>query len=263
MANLYTNDIYSYFSHLIFTHTGMIYNDSDYYRLDARIKQLMTDLNSPDIGTLIDLLKNNWSLDKKKILINICTNNETYFFRDVKPFKAISQSLYKEFTSNKKTIYLWSCACSTGQEIYSLLMQIQEDHGPQALDRIVIDATDISNRALEIAKKGIYNKAEMSRGLSESLKNKYFQTEDNHFWKIDEKLRKNVRFADFNLIDGHYIRDKYDIIVCRNVLIYQNTEKKQLILEKIFSSLHSPGYLLMGAGESMIGIKTEFKQEQV
>jgi chemotaxis protein methyltransferase CheR len=242
----------------------MVYSPSDYYRLDSRIHELIkiNDVCSPE--ELYSVYKNNPSPNQMVVLINQATNNETYFFRDMKPFMVFSKKMLPKILECYPTeeIRLWSAACSTGQEAYSILMSLQNAYDPLTMARITVDGSDISTRALQKAKSGIYNGLDVQRGLPASLLVKYFSQLDSEKWQFNQQLMSKASFFEFNLLNGFFSSEKYHIIFCRNILIYQDQENKIKILGNLHQSLKKGGYLVMGSGESLIGLETPFETVQ-
>lgn len=254
-------EIYKFFADYIFQQSGMVYSHNDYYRLDARINELIKKYSVPCAEDIYKLYKEKITPDMKEALINVATNNETFFFRDVMPFTVLSKDVIKELLSNAKNnpIKIWSAASSTGQEAFSILMSIHDTHGDVGLDKCNVFASDISTEALSKASYGIYNGLDVQRGLPTTLLIKYFSKEENGNWKIKKNILQKINFFEFNLLKDKYPESKYHIVFCRNVLIYQDKENKTLILNNIHEALLPGGYLFMGNGESLIGISTKFE----
>lgn len=258
-----SNQVYKFFAEYIYKNTGIYYSENDYYRLDARLNALMKEFQCKDADELYQIFQANIKPEMHQLLINLSTNNESYFFRDNKPFNMLTKSLIADQCKNQKPISIWSAGCSTGQEAYSMVMSIMEAYPQYNLQNLNIDASDISSKVLAKAKSGIYDGLEVQRGLPITLLMKYFEQTEDENWLIDSKVRSRVRFFEFNLYSAMYPINRYDVVFCRNVLIYQNSENKKAILEKIYGALKPGGYLLMGAGESLIGMKSELKQVNV
>ncbi len=256
------DEVYKFFSDYIFQHSGMVYSASDYYRLDARINELVKIFSAKSVDEVYDMYKKNITPDMKAVLINISTNNETYFFRDVKPFSVLTKQVLPEILAKipTGTISIWSAASSTGQEAYSMLMGVQSSAISSAFSRLSLFCSDISTDALNKAKKGIYNGLDVQRGLPVSLLMKFFTQGEDENWQINKDIMAKTRFAEFNLLKDAFPKESYHIIFCRNVLIYQEKENKAAILKNLYSSLKPGGYLFLGNGESLIGIDIKFER---
>lgn len=250
---------YEFFSQLIFKLSGMAYEEKDFYRLDGRLNSLAKKYKVENLDELIKLF-NNPDQDKIKELINEATNNETYFFRDKKPFEFLTESFLPQLVERKPSgpVYFWSCACSSGQEVYSTLMSLH-DKFPEIAKRLSFKATDISAEILEKARKGNYTNLEIQRGLPIKKLMKYFKNQEDSSWTFKDEYRKGVTYSEFNLLSPNFPLEKFDVVFCRNVLIYQNQENKNLILNKIYECLSEGGILILGAGESLLGIDHKFK----
>lgn len=257
-------EVYKFFSQYVFENSGILYKESDYYRLDSRINTLVKSFNLGDAEQLLKMYQGNITPRMHDELIDLFTNNETYFMRDLKPFMALAKGMLpalREQSGILSSINIWSCACSSGQEIYSILMALDSFGSPELFPLVRIDATDISKEVLSRAKAGIYSGLEVQRGLPAAFLLKYFiKSEDNKCWKIKPDLKSRVSFREFNLLKDSYPLNKYDIIFCRNVLIYQDMENKKKILNDIYHALRPGGYLVFGAGESLIGIDLPLQQ---
>ena len=252
--------IYDYFAKFVFEKTGIFYPEKDYYRLDSRINKLISEYQCKDAKEVYDKFQTNRSTDMEQFLINICTNNETYFFRDDKPFKALTEdilpNLQKQYPG--ASLSIWSCASSTGQEPLSVIMSILEKFNSTI--RFSFDATDISTTALAKAKKGKYTNLDVQRGLPITLLVKYFESVDGGDWQAKPEILSKVKYSEFNLFSTNFPINKYHVIFCRNVLIYQDSKNKAQILEKLAKALVPGGYLVMGAGESLIGTGVNLEQ---
>ena len=188
------------------------------------------------------------------------TTNESLFFRDNKPFDqfkaAVLPGLMKA-RENQKRIRIWSAACSSGQEPYSLCMLIKEA-GPSLADwRFDITATDISMEMINKAKAGIYTQFEVQRGLPITMLIKYFK-QNGDKWILDSGVRSMVRYQPFNLLESPASLGQFDIIFCRNVLIYFDQETKGKVLDGIADQLSDDGVLYLGGAETVLGITDRF-----
>ncbi|OUR96375.1 hypothetical protein A9Q84_08460 [Halobacteriovorax marinus] len=255
-------EIYKFFADYIYNHSGMTYLEKDYYRLETRLRSLVKLFELKSVNEVFDLYQGSVTPDMHAVLINISTNNETYFFRDIVPFKILTEYLIPNIQETKAvgTINVWSAAASTGQEIYSILMSLSEKY-PDLLSKMTFEASDISCEALDKAKLGLYNGLDVQRGLPIAQLMKYFEQLSDENWQVKQEFTRKVNFFKFNLLKEEYPKAKYDIIYCRNVLIYQDMPNKQLIVNKLYASMKPGGYLVLGNGESFIGLETKLKRE--
>lgn len=255
-----TDEVYKFFADYIFQNSGMVYTTSDYYRLESRINELVKIVGANSVEEVYQMYKKNITPDMKAVLINISTNNETYFFRDVKPFTVLSKNVLPElFTkSGIGMLNIWSAASSTGQEAFSMLMGANTVLSDAEFARLIIYASDISTDALNKASKGIYSGLDVQRGLPIASLMKYFSQVDNENWQINKNILSKVKFFEFNLLKDKFPKDFYHVIFCRNILIYQGKENKNIILNNIYDALTIGGYLFLGNGEGLIGIDTKF-----
>lgn len=257
--------IIDFFANYIKDQLGIVYERSNYYQLEKRLEELAKSEKCANLEELLAKAKMGIYGEFKTKLLDLATNNETSFFRDPKIFEMIEKEVFPHFIKNgMREIRVWSAASSFGQEIYSVLMLQQElalGTRPEIREFV---GTDISEKALNKATQGIYNHIEMGRGLTPHLQNKYFTpTKDPNHWQVKIDLRKKVQFKSQNILDSFTGLGKFDLILCRNILIYQNVESKTKIIDRLFDQLTEHGVLVMGVGESMIGLSTKFEQLNV
>lgn len=250
---------YKFFADYIFDNSGIYYSADDYYRLDSRIKSLCEHFKLETAAELYNKYQGSITNEMHNLLIDTATNNETYFFRDNKPFTAVLE-VVKNFVAEKGHCKIWSLGCSTGQEPYSILMTLLENG--VSLDQVSLRASDISDQALAKAKSGTYNMIEIQRGLPAMMMVKYF-TQNDREWQIKEELRNRISFDKFNIIKDIYPAAEFDLVLCRNVIIYQTVENKKKIVANIFDALKVGGFFGMGSGESLIGIKVDSKAAKI
>ncbi len=207
-------------------------------------------------------------------VISAISTNETSFFRDSHPFESVRAKVFPQFLEKQRSartrssgkVRIWCAASSTGQEPYSLAMLISEYANSSEgrgldLSRVEIIATDISNKALEAARKGIYSTMDYSRGLPSNYR-KYFKRKGSD-WEVDPKIRAMVNFRKLNLVDSFSHLGDFDFVLCRNVLIYFDSETRLGIVNRIADMLGEDSYLLLGASEGIIGQTDHFVAEYV
>jgi chemotaxis protein methyltransferase CheR len=197
--------------------------------------------------------------------VDALTTNETSFFRDFHPFEALRKEILPrliQLRGGVKQLSIWSAACSTGQEPYSLAMLIRE-HFPEIRDwKLSIIATDLSPTVLKVATEGAYSQLEVNRGLPAAYLVKYF-TKEGDRWLIRPELKRDVEFRGMNLIQPWPIFPPLDLVFIRNVMIYFDVETKKTILRRIRNCLLPHGYLSLGTSETTINIDPEFRPVSV
>jgi len=194
-------------------------------------------------------------------VVEAMTTNETFFFRDKLPFDHFRDTVMPALIaarSREKRIRIWCTAASTGQEPYSLAMLIKGMGAAISGYRIDILATDLSSEILEKAKNGIYTQFEVQRGLAVQLLVKYFD-QIGESWQLAPELRSMVQFRPINLLNDFSALGTFDVVFCRNVLIYFDQDTKTAVLDRIARQMSDDGYLVLGAAETVIGLTNAFK----
>lgn len=256
--------MYKILSEMIEKETGIVYGESDYDRLKFRVEKLKELLQVGSDEELVRKFQNSPGSDLQSLLVSTSTNNETSFFRDRKPFEILTSFILPEIFKTKTTrsIKLWCVATSTGQEPYSIAMKVKDS--PDLKDvYFEIKASDIDDEVLKKAKAGLYQQPEIQRGLPIQYLTKYFNQKEATSWEIKTEVKALIHFFHFNLISGFYPSAEYDVIFCRNVLIYQSMENKTKVVNGLFQALKPGGFLVLGGSENLIGIKSGFKMVQV
>lgn len=237
---------------------GILLGDNKHYLVQSRLNKMVAADNVSSLGDLVGRLKRERSGGAlREQVIEAMTTNETFWFRDNHPFNILAEQVLPDFSKCKRrTPKIWSAACSTGQEPYSISIIVQEylRQNSGALADVQITATDISPAVLENAKTGYYDAMALARGLDTDIKNRYFVHDKAHFeerWQVREELRRRVRFTHANLLASYTPLGKFDVIFCRNVLIYFSGESKIDILKRMADSLNPGGYLFLGASEAI------------
>ncbi len=216
------------------------------YLFEMRLKPLMRELECHSLKELSEKLPlhaENASFQAS--FVEAMTTNESMFFRDVHPFDALRHHVFPAL-KEKENVELWSCACAAGQEAYSLAILAEE----AGLKDYQILATDIDNTMISRAHEGIYTQFEIQRGLKTEQMLNYFTSTDAHHWQVKQRLKKNITFMQDNLLFPRYNK-KYDVILCRYVLIYFDEATKLRIVNMLRDMLKSGGILLLGSAETM------------
>ena len=241
---------------------GIVLGDNKQYLVYSRLNRLLTAFKYASFGELISDLKKDKSRELTDKIVEAMTTNETSWFRDIHPFNTLKERILPELAKTQRNpIKIWSAACSSGQEPYSIGITVQEFQmsNPGLLKSDVqIIATDISPAMLRVAEKGRYEDLAMARGLTPERKKRYFK-ETPSFWQINPAISSKVQFRSLNLLQSYALLGRFDVIFCRNVLIYFSTESKQDIITRMAKTLNPGGYLFLGGSESISGVETGLK----
>lgn len=256
------SEILIYFSKLIEKELGIVYAEHNYFQLENRLENIVNNLKLESVQVLYEKAKNDFSGQFKQQILDAATNNETSFFRDQKVFEALEKILIDNVS--KKNYRIWSAASSSGQEAYSIAMIFEKLNLTLNLNlNYQIIGTDISEFILNRAKKGQYSSLEVARGLSEEHLQRFFKKDEDSKWIVLNKLSKNIEFKKQNLKDDFSSLGTFDLIFCRNVLIYQSIESKINIITRMTNLLENEGIFILGSGESLYGLSSQYEQETV
>jgi chemotaxis protein methyltransferase CheR len=240
---------------LLEARTGQQLTLSRRWRIETALSSLLRERGISTLDELITILVMGKEPSLSQKVVEALLNNETYFFRDRSPFDLLQRHALPELArlrEKTKRLRIWSAGCSTGQEVYSLAMLFAED--PSKWNGWTIDVlgTDVSTGCVDRARAGTYTQFEVQRGLGINQMIRWFE-ECPDGWRAVEALRKPVRFQVHNLLEPPPHPGGFDIVLCRNVLLYLNPEKKTLAFDRIASGLAEDGWLMLGAGETVIG----------
>jgi len=247
------------FSKYILEISGIALDVGKEYLLETRLGPILNRLGCGSYVELLRIAKSDFKKELENEIIDAISTNETYFFRDKSPFQLLQHKIFPDLidkrssktTGLKPTIRLWSAANSTGQEIYSIAMTLLEMGVNPKNYNIRLYGTDISDAAITQASYGLYNKFEVARGLDPLRLNKYFDKHEERF-KIKDELRAMAQFKKMNLMKPFIGMGKFDIILCRNVMIYFTSADRRKIYQNISKVLEPDGYLLIGSTESLV-----------
>jgi chemotaxis protein methyltransferase CheR len=256
-------DVLIFFSKWIESNLGIIYEEHNLYQLQDRLDQIAKHFNLKSSIEVWQKAQSGISGEFKQLLMDVATNNETSFFRDKKFFDCLASDIIPSLSveaGDLSKLNIWSVACSTGQEPYSVAMILSEMANTKKVNPPKIMATDISSRVIEKAQSGVYTELEVGRGLPLELRDRYFKFDQNKKWILSRQIISLVEFQKLNLRDNIVMPRKFDLILCRNVLIYQRVEAKVAIIDQIVKFLRPGGIFLMGSGESLIGLSKNFEQ---
>lgn len=246
---------------LVRERSGLVLSEDKAYLLESRLTPIMRKQGMNALEDLISAVKTKREEGLIGEIVEAMTTNESLFFRDSKPFDQLKTLIFPQLLkAREKTrkIRIWSAACSSGQEPYSVAMLIKEAGAAFTGWDIEIVATDLSVEMLTKASAGIYSQFEVQRGLPITLLVKYFK-QDGDKWEIDPKLRSMVKFKPFNLMSDPKILGRFDIVLCRNVLIYFDQDLKRQVLNQISNVMADDGALYLGGAETVLGITEKFQ----
>lgn len=251
---------FDFVSQLVYKRAGIVITPDKGYLLDSRLGPLARREGLPSIEDLIQVVRARREERLMALIVDAMTTNETFFFRDKTPFDHLKEEILPKLSAARRggRIRIWSAACSTGQEPYSIAMMLDQHPALSAGVVVEIVATDISERTLEKARSGLYSQFEVQRGLPIQLLMQNFTQADDQ-WRISERLRQRVTFRKLNLLDSFAPLGRFDVVLCRNVLIYFDGPTKADILTRIAAQLAPDGYLMLGAAETVIGVTTAFE----
>lgn len=243
--------------------SGIVITPEKAYLVDNRLAPIARRTEHDDVAGLLATLRSKQEENLLRDVTDALTTNESFFFRDQKPFDAFRDLMLPQILETKahtRSLRIWCAACSSGQEPYSLAM-ILRDHAAKIEGwKIDIVGTDISHTILERAKAGSYTQFEVQRGLPVKYLVQYFQ-KDNDLWTIADELKQMVNYKFFNLLEDPVGQGTFDIVFCRNVLIYFDPETKTKVLDGIAKSMLPAGFLTLGAAETIFGLTDAFTTE--
>ncbi len=266
MSSEINQEEYRAFKEFLQEASGILLGDNKQYLVKSRLRRIMAENNFVTLGDLVQRLRQNPRSALRETVIDAMTTNETLWFRDTHPFRILEERLLPELAAQNSSqpIRIWSAACSTGQEPYSLAMVIDEyrRRNPGRLRRpIEIIATDVSKPVVDAARQGTYELLALGRGLSADRQKQYFTQLPSGSWQVKKEIRDMVTFREHNLLE-RFSFGKFDVVLCRNVLIYFSSDLKKDILMRTHGVLKTGGYLILGASESLNGLNPYYEMVQ-
>jgi len=248
---------------LLEARTGQQLTMSRRWRIETALAALLRERSIPSLDELITILVMGREPSLATQVVEALLNNETYFFRDRAPFDLLARAALPKLMQRRATtkrLTIWSAGCSTGQEAYSLAMLFAEDPLKWAGWTIDILGTDVSEAVVRRSREGQYSQFEVQRGLGINQMIRWFEETENG-WRAVEPLRRNVRFQVQNLLEPAPHPGKFDIVLCRNVLLYLNAERRGVVFDRIADAMAPDGWLMLGAGETVIGQTRRFEAD--
>jgi len=244
--------------------SGLSLDAEKAYLAESRLQPIIQRAGLSDLGALVKRLLSGADPELVRDVVDAMTTNETFFFREREPFDNFRKVIMPQLLRARKEVQrirIWCAACSTGQEPYSLAMLLDEETHRLTGWNVEILATDLSRSVVAAAREGVYTQFEVQRGLPISQLLRYFRQEGDR-WRINEHLRSRVRFDEFNLLSDHGELGLFDLIFCRNVLIYFDVPTKQNVLNRMARIIAPDGYLVLGTAESVVGLTDAFVAHQ-
>ncbi|MFG8450118.1 protein-glutamate O-methyltransferase CheR [Pseudomonas aeruginosa] len=245
---------------------GIVLGSNKQYLVSSRLNKLMEQQGIKSLGELVQRIQTQRG-GLREMVVDAMTTNETLWFRDTYPFEVLKQRVLPELikANGGQRLRIWSAACSSGQEPYSLSMAIDEFEKTnlgQLKAGVQIVATDLSGSMRTAAKAGEYDTLAMGRGLSPERLQRYFDAKGPGRWAVKPAIRSRVEFRALNLLDSYASLGKFDMVFCRNVLIYFSAEVKRDILLRIHGTLKPGGYLFLGASEALNNLPDHYQMVQ-
>ena len=249
------------FSGLVKERSGLVLSKEKLYLLESRLIPLARKRGLSGLEDLAAAIRTRREEPLLAAVTEAMTTNESSFFRDLKPFEYFRNLVLPKLLERraaKRSFRIWSAACSTGQEPYSIAMCLREEAARLGGWRVEIVATDLSTEVLEKAKVGMYSQFEVQRGLPIQMLMKYFK-QVNEMWQVDASIRAIVKFRQHNLLGTATWLGSFDVVFCRNVLIYFDQPTKRLVLERISRIIPADGFLFLGGAETVLGVTEAFR----
>jgi chemotaxis protein methyltransferase CheR len=242
--------------HFLSHSSGLSLDADKGYLAESRLAPTIERAGVANLGELMRRLNTRTDPELSQAVIDAMMTNETFFFRDRIPFDNFRRTILPQLLETRRgvrKIRIWCCACSSGQEPYSLAMILDEEAQKLVGWNVEILATDLSRSVLAGAREGLYSQFEVQRGLPISHLLRYFRQEGER-WRINEHLRSRVRFEELNLLSDFQKLGRFDVIFCRNVLIYFDVATKKTVLDRLAQALTPDGFFVMGAAETVVGL---------
>jgi len=246
---------FKFLSDILYKRSGLTLTEEKIYLIESRLMPIARAQGLVDIPQLCNVLKTKATEPLLVEITEAMTTNESSFFRDIKPYEHLRNVLLPmqmQRLAAGKSMRIWSAACSTGQEPYSIAMCLAEDAAKMPGWKFDIVASDLAKKVVDKAREGIYSQFEAQRGLPIQMLVKYFASRPDTSWQIKEHIRAMVQFQTHNLLEDYTRLGKFDIIFCRNVLIYFDDKTKGQVTERMARTLSKGGVLLLGSTESLV-----------
>lgn len=246
----FTESEYNSFRDFLARSSGIVLGDQKQYLVVSRLGRLARTCGFSSLSELLARLPYDRKLAQDAI--EAMTTNETSWLRDRHPYINLRDHILPELAKTSKVLKFWSAACSSGQEPYSISMMVEEArrlHALVQLPQVQILGTEVAERVIKEAQLGVYDSFSMGRGIDGDLRNRYFIPKGES-WQVSDRIRSRVSFRTFNLLDSYAGLGRFDVIFCRNVLIYFSANTKEDVVRRLTQALNPGGYLILGAAET-------------
>ena len=246
---------------LLASRTGQELTESRLWRVPSALSSIFRERGISNVDQLVCLLANPGEHRLANEVVEALLNNETYFFRDHAYFATLAHQVLPELARERaatRRLSIWSAGCSTGQEVLSLAMMFAEQPARWAGWQIDILGTDISSKAITTARGGVYTQFEIQRGISVAQMLNFFSETDSG-WQASDKIRAMTRFQQASVLDPAPSPGRFDLILCRNVLLYFDIATRQRVFDRMSGALAPDGWLMLGAGETVVGQTERFE----
>jgi chemotaxis protein methyltransferase CheR len=250
-----TATTFDYVRQLVHKESAIVLAPGKEYLVEARLLPIARQLGLTDVGQLVDSVRSRPTPDSTRRIVEALTTNETSWFRDGDPFTALTTTVMPALVAARgpaDRLQIWSAACSSGQEAYTIAMLL-EDSMPNAAARVSITATDISREMVERTRAGRFSQLEVNRGLPAPMLVRHF-TRAGTEWEVAPGLRRMVTASECNLAAPLPRMGPFDVVYLRNVLIYFDLSTKQAILRRVRELMRPDGWLFLGAAETTLGV---------
>ncbi|WP_305986913.1 protein-glutamate O-methyltransferase CheR [Roseibium sp. MMSF_3544] len=252
---------FEFLKNFLKTRSGLVLSNDKQYLVESRLLPIARSSKLETLSAVIQQLQRGTNRALETDVIEAMTTNESFFFRDKTPFEHFKDTMLPslmEARATRRQLKIWCAAASTGQEPYSLGICLKEYAAKMAGWRTRILGTDLSQEVLEKAKTGLYSQFEVQRGLPIQMLLKYFEQKGD-MWQINPDMRAMIEWKKLNLLESFTHLGEFDIVFCRNVLIYFDQTTKSEILGRLAKTLPDDGYLVLGAAETVVGLTDAFK----
>lgn len=245
---------------------GIVLGEGKQYLIASRLAKLLRDENIPSVTDLLNAIQRDHPRHLRDSVIDAMTTNETSWFRDGGPFEVFEKLTLPDLERRDRTgpCKIWSAACSSGQEPYTISMVLSEYIRKKSNSRLKstqVIATDISDSMLALARQGVYEEHALVRGLSATRRQQFFKPFEKR-WQIVDEIKQRVQFKEQNLLQSYTSLGRFDVVFCRNVLIYFSIQRKTDILTRLAQSINPGGYLFLGASETISGYTDAFELQR-